>query len=190
MKEPKERLEEARADAEFAFWAAVAEKFPEIKTGDMDPMVVFEMHTKMEEWIALWLNVNGDFPMSPEDYKKEHLCDECGEVKVAAGIKNCGKCNNVKMCPLCGCDDDHACPDGGCSWVLCVECKREVCSAKKCAVQSPYGGKWLCQECNQKHVKEVVEMDKKNQAKVALPLNTFDEDSRTGDAVTDGEMSE
>ena len=183
----KERLEDAREKADFAFWAEVAKCFPEIRTGDMAPEIVFEMHEKMKEWIALWLHGNGDFPMSPEDYEKEHLCSECGEVMVAAGVNNCAKC--AQKCPLCGCDEAHACEDG-CGWVHCVECKRVVCSAKKCAVQSPYGGKWLCQDCNQKHVKEVVEMDKKNQAKVALPLNTWDEDSHTGDAVTDGEMSE
>ena len=91
-------------------------------------------------------------------------------------------------CPLCGCTQEHACEDCN-DWVVCSECHQQVCDGKKCAVQSPYGGKWLCQPCNQKKVKEVVDMDNKNRAYHGLlPLNTFDEDSRAGDAVTDGKM--
>lgn len=90
--EPQCRLHKAYQDAEFAFWAEVAKLFPEIQTGDMEPLVCLEMETKMKEWIAIWLNSNGDFPRDPEDYENEHLCNECGEIMVAAGVKDCDKC--------------------------------------------------------------------------------------------------
>jgi hypothetical protein len=99
---PKERVEAACDAAEEAFWAKIAESFPEIRTGDLPPDVVIPLHLENIQAICCWLGGNSDiFPSFPDDYVNEHYCNECGEIKVPAGVKMCKDCireeNNLEM---------------------------------------------------------------------------------------------
>lgn len=52
------RFVNALASADDAFWAAIAQAYPEIKTGDLSPDVVVKLKTEMEIAVASWLKVN------------------------------------------------------------------------------------------------------------------------------------
>jgi len=52
------RVEVAAEKALEAFWAAVVEEFPEITTGDFDPMLEGAMTAEAENWITHWTTVN------------------------------------------------------------------------------------------------------------------------------------
>ncbi len=69
--ELNKRIDEARQLAEDAFWAVVAEKFPEAKSGDFDPMATFNMETSMRNWIKLWVEWN-----VPATHYREHSAIE------------------------------------------------------------------------------------------------------------------
>jgi len=51
-------LEEIRRKAIQAFWASVADSFPEIKTGDLSPMVVQSFDNYADELVDAWLESN------------------------------------------------------------------------------------------------------------------------------------
>lgn len=51
-------LEEIRDKAIQAFWASVANSFPEIKTGDLSPLVVASFDNYADELIDAWLESN------------------------------------------------------------------------------------------------------------------------------------
>lgn len=53
------RTEDAVHDALQAFWGVIAEKFPEVASGDFDMGATFEMHEKAEGWVRSWLFWNG-----------------------------------------------------------------------------------------------------------------------------------
>jgi len=100
--EPKERMLNAVDDAEMAFWAKIAEAFPEITTGDLPPDVVIPLRIQNENAVCCWLGGNSDFfPSFRDNYDKEHFCEECGEKMVPAGVKLCVDCcresNNREM---------------------------------------------------------------------------------------------
>jgi hypothetical protein len=65
------RIEQTRKLAEDAFWAVVAEKFPEATAGDFDPLASFAMENRMREWITSW--VEGNVPGAGE----EEYCAQC-----------------------------------------------------------------------------------------------------------------
>jgi hypothetical protein len=52
------RIEVAAERALEAFWAAVVEEFPEITSGDFDPMLEGAMTAEAEGWITHWFAVN------------------------------------------------------------------------------------------------------------------------------------
>jgi hypothetical protein len=56
--EVEARIEDAVGEALQAFWLAVAEKFPEVTTGDYDPMLEGIMYAEAEEWVGEWLRMN------------------------------------------------------------------------------------------------------------------------------------
>lgn len=65
--EVETRIEDAVGEALQAFWAAVVEKFPEITTGDYDPMLEGIMYAEAEEWVAEWLRMNAIEKIADED---------------------------------------------------------------------------------------------------------------------------
>jgi hypothetical protein len=102
---PKERLLNACEEAELAFWAKVAELYPEIKTGDLPPELVFEMEEKNMKWVAYWVGSNGNqYPCFIDQYDEEHFCNECGEIKVPAGVKMCKDCIREELSREMGID--------------------------------------------------------------------------------------
>jgi hypothetical protein len=52
------RIEKAAGDALEAFWTSVVESFPEIKSGNYDPMFEGLMYSEAEDWIQHWLDMN------------------------------------------------------------------------------------------------------------------------------------
>lgn len=52
----------------------------------------------------------------------------------------------------------------------CSDCKQDIDEG---GVKSPYNATWLCRGCNQKKVKEIEEMNKRNQRHGCLPLSDF-----------------
>lgn len=52
------RIEVAAEKALEAFWAAVVEEFPEITSGDFDPMLEGVMTSEAEGWVKHWFTVN------------------------------------------------------------------------------------------------------------------------------------
>ena len=53
------RLENAITAAESAFWAAIADQYPEIKTGDLDPLEAVRLSEAMGRAVRAWLDANG-----------------------------------------------------------------------------------------------------------------------------------
>lgn len=62
------RFVNALHSADDAFWSAIAESYPEIKTGDLGPDVVVQLSSVMESAVASWLIVN-----APKDTPLENL---------------------------------------------------------------------------------------------------------------------
>lgn len=57
--------------AEEAFWKAVAEQFPEIKTGDLDPMTSSKFSLSCHRVISEWLATNQDnIVLEPVEFLK------------------------------------------------------------------------------------------------------------------------
>ncbi len=52
------RVAEAVEKAREAFWASIAASYPEIKTGDMDPLEDWEIETAMETAVKRWVHNN------------------------------------------------------------------------------------------------------------------------------------
>jgi hypothetical protein len=52
------RIEMATETALEAFWAAIVEEFPEITSGDFDPMLEGAMTSEAEGWVKHWFTVN------------------------------------------------------------------------------------------------------------------------------------
>lgn len=67
IKDIEARIEETVEGALQAFWAAVVEKFPEVTTGDYDPMLEGIMYAEAEEWVAGWLRMNATERIANED---------------------------------------------------------------------------------------------------------------------------
>ena len=61
MNEPsKDRIEKAVKDAEFAFWAVIAEEFPEIRKGDVTPWEAMLFSGELQDAVRRWYNDNKD----------------------------------------------------------------------------------------------------------------------------------
>lgn len=58
LREDKKRLEDAVKNAEEAFWNSIAEDYPEITTGDLDPSTSIDLMLTMENAIDRWLIIN------------------------------------------------------------------------------------------------------------------------------------
>lgn len=58
-----DRIEAATEAAQLAFWAAVAAQFPEITTGDMDPIETFRFDQACANAVTGW--VDGNTPLGP-----------------------------------------------------------------------------------------------------------------------------
>ncbi len=56
--EHQQRLSAALQHADEAFWARIAESFPEAKTGDFPPEVTYRRDYKNSEDVILWLHYN------------------------------------------------------------------------------------------------------------------------------------
>lgn len=54
----QDRIHEAMGDAVDAFWDAVVAKFPEVETGDLDPLATHQFEHMCEEVVKLWLQYN------------------------------------------------------------------------------------------------------------------------------------
>ncbi len=54
----EERVNKAAEEASMAFWSAVAEQFPEIKTGDLPPDAADDFRRAGRAVIVRWLEVN------------------------------------------------------------------------------------------------------------------------------------
>lgn len=52
------RIERAREDAIFAFWAEIAKHFPEATGGDLDPHSVFYFDEMADDLIEEWTATN------------------------------------------------------------------------------------------------------------------------------------
>ncbi len=56
--EHRERLDKALEDADNAFWAVIAERFPEAKSGDYPPDLTHFRDHHNEEDVLWWLRFN------------------------------------------------------------------------------------------------------------------------------------
>lgn len=56
--ELKKRMEEAVEKAQENFWQSICESFPEVKTGDLPPEVVFQFDQTCTSAVKLWLESN------------------------------------------------------------------------------------------------------------------------------------
>lgn len=65
--EIESRIEDAVGEALEAFWWAIVNKFPEVTTGDYDPMLEGIMYAEAEEWVAAWLRLNARERIAGED---------------------------------------------------------------------------------------------------------------------------
>jgi|GEM_PF-3590500 hypothetical protein len=52
------RFVNAISDADDAFWAAIAQSYPEINTGDLEPGIAIHLKVVMETAVASWLKAN------------------------------------------------------------------------------------------------------------------------------------
>ena len=59
MEKPsQEKIKAVAEEASLAFWDVVANSFPEIKTGDMEPLVVAQWTLRTQIVIQEWINNN------------------------------------------------------------------------------------------------------------------------------------
>lgn len=58
-----QRMARAVEDADDAFWAVIAERFPEATTGDTDPSATHQYETMRDAFVRHWLT--GNFPGTP-----------------------------------------------------------------------------------------------------------------------------
>ncbi len=54
----EERIADAVQDAEDAFWAVIAEQFPEADSGDLSPDAAFALTAAMEKAVRAWIDAN------------------------------------------------------------------------------------------------------------------------------------
>ena len=58
----KERIEEARDNADLAFWSAIAKAFPEVRTGEFPPDAAFAFIYAQRAALKVWLEWNHPNP--------------------------------------------------------------------------------------------------------------------------------
>lgn len=54
----KDRIKKAVEEADLAFWAKIAQAFPEVKTGDFPPDATFAWNRARDEAVYWWLVYN------------------------------------------------------------------------------------------------------------------------------------
>ena len=54
----EQRFQDAIDDAEQAFWCAFGKHYPEVKTGDLSPLVAIGLQQQMEFAAQTWLETN------------------------------------------------------------------------------------------------------------------------------------
>lgn len=54
----QQRKAKALDDAQFAFWAVIAESYPEVTTGDFPPECHFKWDADTREALTTWLKYN------------------------------------------------------------------------------------------------------------------------------------
>lgn len=54
----KQRLRDVIEDAQMAFWAVVAAKYPEITSGDFSPQDAVELDNALTKAVTSWLDSN------------------------------------------------------------------------------------------------------------------------------------
>ena len=69
-KEIYDRLDRTVRNAEYAFWAVVAEEYEEIKTGDCDPFEAIKFTESLKRQVISWY-VNNIGERTEETKKKE-----------------------------------------------------------------------------------------------------------------------
>ncbi len=70
-KEIYDRLDKTVQNAEYAFWAVVAEEYQEIKTGDCDPFESVKFTEMLKRQVISWWINNYDGARSLSDFKKK-----------------------------------------------------------------------------------------------------------------------
>jgi len=74
-KEIYDRLNKTVQDAEYAFWAVVAEEYEEIKTGDCDPFEAIKFTESLKRQVISWY-VNNIGERTEETKKKEEAYEQ------------------------------------------------------------------------------------------------------------------
>lgn len=77
----EEKLKDVVERAQLAFWAVVAESFPEIKTGDYSPDATVHFDQECKDAIGWWLIFNDPYLLG---HKVRPLEGQCGTCKFAA----------------------------------------------------------------------------------------------------------
>ncbi len=72
----EQRMEDAKVAANDAFWAKVAEAFPETTTGDFPPDAAFVWNSTMEYAIKIWVELNA--PEAANLPQKEEVEEAAG----------------------------------------------------------------------------------------------------------------
>lgn len=83
-----ERLKEAVTEAGDEFWATIAKRFPEAKSGDLDPTVVSSLRAIMNMAARWWVETNVEAEPAQEDVDEmfEYLLELYGDREVAYGM--------------------------------------------------------------------------------------------------------
>jgi len=55
---PDEELVKVATEAQAAFWRVVAERFPDVETGDFPPDTTMQFDTDCKRAVAWWLSTN------------------------------------------------------------------------------------------------------------------------------------
>jgi hypothetical protein len=58
---PKEQIKDAISEAQLAFWKVISKKFPDIKTGDLNPVDTIEFDDACENVLYRWFDCNTDW---------------------------------------------------------------------------------------------------------------------------------
>ena len=67
-----ERITEAVEDGANSFWAVIAERFPEAKSGDFPPDAEFALTKALENAVRVWLDANVELDDEQNDIGLEN----------------------------------------------------------------------------------------------------------------------
>lgn len=89
--ELSQRIDDVTEDAEMLFWAHVASRFPEAKSGDFPIDLTIHMRQKCREWVKEWVRLNTNLlPFVPDSSEwfgaiTNHLNDLGAELENTGG---------------------------------------------------------------------------------------------------------